>query len=82
MLDEIFQGYTSIRIIAAKVREAYDNGSVKDLISFEDLNKPGAFVVADGDPTAAATKPSSTRFYEAARVRRTPGGKWNTSHRH
>jgi molybdopterin guanine dinucleotide-containing S/N-oxide reductase-like protein len=78
MLDKIVPGYTNYQDYSeAKAREAYDNGSVKDLISFEDLNKPGAFVVADNDPATAATKPSSTRFYENAETSplRTPSGK-------
>ncbi|MFC1875613.1 molybdopterin-dependent oxidoreductase, partial [Chloroflexota bacterium] len=74
--DKILPDYTNYEEYSeAKVREAYENGSIKDNISLEDLREIGYYAV-DRDPTSAETIPAFQLFYEdpVANPLRTPTG--------
>jgi len=76
-IDNIIKGYTDYKTYSeAKARAAYDGGSIKDLISWDDLNTKGYYAV-DRDPATAATKPPYQLFYEdpVKNPLRTPSGK-------
>ncbi len=64
VLNEIIPDYTNYKEFSeSQARKAYDGGSIKNYISWEDLNEKGYYAV-DRDPATAATKPPLQDFYD------------------
>jgi trimethylamine-N-oxide reductase (cytochrome c) len=74
--DKINEGKTYKQLVEARVREGYDTSGIKDLVSWEDLNKNGYFSQVP-DPKWLTVPPPYLGFFNdpVKNPLRTPSGK-------